>query len=493
MSNKMIRLPPVLRPRLTWRYILGASVALYVSYCFLFSSTLFASNLPQHTGPYTVGTIDIEIPCEQREISDLNRKDTREPAFKLDTVLFSIYYPAENAWKTKPKHYWVPKPVSLTAEGYASFGHINNFITNSILTASLWGLIGGIQISAFVDIDLNESAPKFATQGSGLQEVAADAYSEGSLPVFVFSHGFASSRTDYTHYLGELASRGYVVAAIEHRDGSSPASVVMKEGAEDRVVFPIRQGDIEEQPDFNTSVFKKAQLDFRQAEIEETVRVLHEINNGRGGHMFKLNSRKEGRDLKAWQGRLNMGDVTLGGHSFGATGALQALKGAPSSKLPFRGGIILDPGKSSGRLNSEVDVPIFVIHSNSWSSKHSVFFDRPHFDVVKELVQGVVDKGKGAWFMTSLGTSHPSVTDAPLIEPLLLSWTTGATIDVKEGVEQYVSVSEQFLKFQHEGQRTGLLAQSMSHPSYNNPEVVGMDLDAKYSKYWQIHVAPKAT
>jgi len=49
--------------------------------------------------------------------------------------------------------------------------------------------------------------------------------------------------------------------------------------------------------------------------------------------------------------------------------------------------------------------------------------------------------------MTSLGTSHPSVTDAPLLEPFLLSFTTGASIDVYQGLRQYVHVAEDFLAF----------------------------------------------
>ena len=92
--------------------------------------------------------------------------------------------------------------------------------------------------------------------------------------------------------------------------------------------------------------------------------------------------------------------------------------------------------------------------------------------------------------MTSLGTSHPSVTDAPLIEPLLLSWTTGATIDVKEGVEQYVKASEEFLLYQRTGRREGLLAQNVSHPEYKDKGSVVNELDKKFRKYWQVHVAP---
>lgn len=82
------------------------------------------------------------------------------------------------------------------------------------------------------------------------------------------------------------------------------------------------------------------------------------------------------------------------------------------------------------------------------------------------------------------------MTDAPLIEPLLLSWTTGATIDVYKGVDMYVRVSEEFLRFQRTGRRTGLLAQTVSHPKYDKA-VPEASLPEQWKNEWQVHVAPR--
>jgi len=243
----------------------------------------------------------------------------------------------------------------------------------------------------------------------------------------------------------------------------------------------------------NSSKLKEEQLAFRQAEIEETIKVLRSINDGRGEEIYRSNPRREGRDLKDWTNRFDFDQLTIGGHSYGATGALQALKGAPIGKIPAKGGIILDPGKSSGPLNHDIDVPILVVHSNSWSKTRSIFFGRPHFDTVKDIVLGVLTRTGASWFMTSLGTSHPSVTDAPLIEPLLLSWTTGASINVKEGVEQYVKVTTEFFDFLKSGKRAGVLAEDVTHPKYNEDsrdEQRKKEMPKDISKYWQIHVAP---
>lgn len=42
-------------------------------------------------------------------------------------------------------------------------------------------------------------------------------------PLVIFSHGLAGTRNTYSQYCSALAAKGYVVLAIEHRDGSGPA------------------------------------------------------------------------------------------------------------------------------------------------------------------------------------------------------------------------------------------------------------------------------
>ncbi|KAI1161277.1 platelet-activating factor acetylhydrolase, isoform II-domain-containing protein [Nemania serpens] len=497
-----------LRPRLTWRYILCAIAVFYVLYCSLFSLPLFARPLPMYSGPYPVGSIDIESAVSPPLVVDAARfKGSHKNAFELQTVLFTLYYPAAHGKSWHKNHHWISRPISVTAKGYAKFAHIGNWLTNAIFTGALRIVVGGIKIPAKVDTPLAELAPAVAShpdtrQSQELENVASiERYGH---PIVVFSHGMASSRTDYTHYAGELASRGFIVAMIEHRDGSCPGSIIMRHGEpnEPRLMFKASEVESGAGEGLGADEFNQAQLNFREAEIEGVVRVLRQINSGEGSTIFEQNPRKEGRGLDEWTGRLNVDEMIMAGHSFGATGALQALKGGPTKKRPFIGAIILDPGKQSGRLNSDVSVPLLVVHSNSWSSKYSAFYGRAHFDVVRNLVEGNNKRGNPSWFMTSLGTSHPSVTDAPILEPTLLSWTTGAKINVYEGLRQYIHLSEDFLWFLKNNEKRNLLAEKAEFPEYDAGKGFGIwqpgqgDNEketgqwADWRKYWQVHVSP---
>ncbi|KAF5021961.1 hypothetical protein F66182_6001 [Fusarium sp. NRRL 66182] len=463
-----------LRPRLTWRYVVCSVVGAYVLYCFITWQPFFSSRLPAYSGPHHVGAIDLEIPLEKpKRISDTVLRETQKPAFEVETVLFTLYYPSvKNAASRAATHPWVPKPMSLTAEGYARAAGVNNFLIRPIFTFALWLFVGSIKIPASVDVPILSNHQKF--------------------PVMVFSHGAVSSRTDYTHYLGELASRGHVIAALEHRDGSCPGTMVQIKDKKDRPVFLLKQRDLESSPPMNDTILKREQLAVRTAEILEAIRVLQDVNDGRGEDVFASNSRHEGQSLAAFANRLDFNHLTINGHSYGATGALQALKTAETAANPAIGGIALDPGKSSGQLNLDVPVPLLVVHSNSWSKTHSIFFGRPHFDTVVDLVSGVRDKVGAAWFLTSIGTAHPSVTDAPLLQPLLLNFATGATADVRKALGEYVKVTLDFLDFAKTGKKNGVLKEAVTHEKYG--EWVSDERKQSFPKAlaetWEVHVCP---
>lgn len=147
-----------------------------------------------------------------------------------------MYYPTEKGLtSTLPKHYWLPKPISILGEGFARFVRMDNFVIKRIFTGGLWALAGRTRIQGEVDLPLegtswsDEEGPKF--------------------PVVVFSHGMASTRTDYTHYCGELASRGYVVAAVEHRDGSGPATIITSSDGTERILFHFGVKQIRYEPE----------------------------------------------------------------------------------------------------------------------------------------------------------------------------------------------------------------------------------------------------
>jgi platelet-activating factor acetylhydrolase len=418
-----------------------------------------------------VGAIDIEVPLPggPKEVADGMFKESGEPAFKVETVLATIYYPTTQSFRSrKAKLPWVSRPVGLTAKGYAKMVHVDNFLIRPIFTFGLWAIGGSITIPAEVD------APLFTSE---------DGEKDEKIPLMVFSHGMASSRSDYTNFLGELASRGHIIAAVEHRDGSCPGSIVKLDAKDPgRHALFFRESDLRDEID--TEGFKHAQLAVRDAEILGAIDIFRAIEKGEDIG----NTREPVSTLSGWKGRLDLDRLTVGGHSYGATGALQALSTVASSPTAI-GGLILDPGKSSGPLNNKTDVPLLVVHSNSWSKSHSIFYGRPHFDTVRDLVRNAVSP---SWFLTSLGTSHPSVTDAPLLEPWLLSWTTGARLNTKEALEEYVRVAEEFLNVVEKGKTEGLLAEKVTHEAYDEwvSEERRKEFPKDLARLWQIHVAP---
>ncbi|KAJ4366877.1 hypothetical protein N0V83_007405 [Neocucurbitaria cava] len=487
----------------TWRRVLLFASAVFLFFIFIFSLTPITSPLPPYTGPHEIGILDVETEIQRRVVHDAKFKDTGENAFELNTLAITLYYPSSlpvappssRPW-ARP---WLPQPVSLIGEGYARLAGVPRL--SSVFTFALWLLGSSTVIPGVVDAPILSGVEKLLVDESGgasglgkILKVAEEEHQElkrdegfGILPCVVFTHGMAGMSQSYSHYLGSIASHGYVVAAVEHRDGSGPGTIIHYPNGKKQKVWHLKLKDLEPNPLMTELELKAAQLAFREAEISETIKLFAQLNAGEAPIVnLKPDSPRE--SLPGFKNRLNLSAVTVAGHSYGATGAMQALDTAGSNALPINGGIALDPGKESGPLNKNIEVPVLVMQSGEWTEKQTKFYDQGwHFDVVRKIIESV-DKG---WFMTLTGTAHPSCTDAPLIVPWIMKLVTGTTLDSRVALREYIDTSVQFLKYLQTGEKKRVLASEVTSAAgpLGEPDK-RTKIKGLYGADWEIHVTP---
>ena len=80
----------------------------------IFSHLNLIPSFPAYTGPYSVGTQEVEIP-----LSDLPTATTPSPDADITTLSLRIFYPCEPT-KSKPL-YWLPSPQGEYFRAYARF------------------------------------------------------------------------------------------------------------------------------------------------------------------------------------------------------------------------------------------------------------------------------------------------------------------------------------------------------------------------------------
>ncbi|GAA6031868.1 hypothetical protein JCM8097_003310 [Rhodosporidiobolus ruineniae] len=437
---------------------------------------LLSNALPSYQGPYPVSTLDLELPAAspRTDFSPALLKSTGQPALKLDTTLVTLFYPANDHRKgSGARQPWLDRPLSRTAEGYARFVGRNPWLIKALIY-----LVGArVRLPVEADQGLafkldpkgkNSQGEKAtparpATAGSA-SALVGDELAEGdqTFPLVVFSHGLSGTRTTYSQWCGEIASHGYIVAAVEHRDGSSPVSVVRLENGEERVVDYIRAEEHLVFPPPNppqTSLqFRSSQLLLRLAEVREALTILERLNAGNGAAIAAENRRGGegvGKWLEGWKGRVGLEEAVMAGHSFGGATTIQALR-AGATSFPFVRGIALDPWadpippapsmpafssltsttsersnpaptteaadgeKGQGEVPLDVKVPLLVINSEAFTVW------RVHYKLVRGIVEAV-EGGRG-WLMTLVGSIHTTFSDLPLLLPSFLSGRSGSRI-----------------------------------------------------------------
>ncbi|KAF2205305.1 hypothetical protein GQ43DRAFT_437122 [Delitschia confertaspora ATCC 74209] len=454
---------------------------------------ILQSHLPTYSGPYNVGIMDIEVPVDNpRTFSHISREG--HPLLRLETVLFSLYYPAaigsgarkDPTGKKWSRETWLPRPRMKTAQGYGKFAGIGDaaiplFAATTMLTkipalrnappANHWppprdSMYGGFKVK-------NEqgSAPPGESK-------------EPMLPLLFFSHGLGGSRTAYSTICGEFASYGFVVCALEHRDGSGARTFVNhpKEGVgsmEEReahsnlnhyedeqrrgydvvdYIFP-KHNPMDTSPSNEEGVdseLRSAQIEMRLAEIEEAYRIMRCIREGDGESISQKNLRREGyvgsssRGLKGidwylWKNRFHCERCTVAGHSFGAATVVEILRNTADRFTHVEQGIIYDIWGAPVKPPAEnkrhrIHRPILGINSEAF------MYWRSNFDAVMSLMEEARGQGAPAFLCTVRGSVHITQSDFAILYPHLCSFFLKATVNPRRAVDLNISASLEFLR-----------------------------------------------
>lgn len=165
---------------------------------------------------------------------------------QLDTVLFTIFYPCESpsssyetaassalggclpfkrrqrGTATADRPLWLERPLRETGQAFA---HMLPGAPSWMMRSLVWTLGRKVKVAAAAGAPPLSPPSRSASPNDHTD--AAEQNEDSKWPVVIFSHGLSGDRHAYSHFCGELASRGFVVVAIEHRDGTAPVTRVL--------------------------------------------------------------------------------------------------------------------------------------------------------------------------------------------------------------------------------------------------------------------------
>ncbi|XP_052764491.1 platelet-activating factor acetylhydrolase 2, cytoplasmic-like [Mya arenaria] len=338
-------------------------------------------HLPPGSGPHSVGCLDImEDNCEEG-------------------TFFRIFYPTEKTdifSRDTQWPLWLPR--KQYGHGYAKFLRCNP----RKLAGKFFNWLGGD-----VYIPVLWQAPVLA--------------GDRKFPLVVFSHGLGGNRTAYSTYCTELASQGFVVAALEHKDGSASMTYHLKDNMRGSVVetdhhgrdstsrhgkssMPRSHSCKEEWQSFehvdNMGInwddyhYRNRQLMHRAGECSRVLDMLTSINAGQSVRNFlgfHFN-------LKQFKGRLDLDRASVIGHSFGATTVAAAL----AEDTRFRLGIMLDAWMhpANQELCEKITQPVLLMQFEKFQWEENA----------RQLLWLKSEKAERR-FITLRGACHQAVSD----------------------------------------------------------------------------------
>jgi platelet-activating factor acetylhydrolase len=266
----------------------------------ILSMSSLLPHLPTYTGPCNVGSSIHEVSIVS--LSSKLEQSGRE--LGLTTIKFRLFYPSKDSGATHDSISWIPEPQGLHLDAYLKLANFSPWL--HVLAASILPFyLSSALIPAIRD------APYLAR--------------DVPRPLLIFSHGLVGNMNSHSGLMGELAARGLICVAIEHRDRSGPLSLVSS-GTDADKVAPMEETSI---PFEHVSFFIKPgvyekrdrQLKIRMFELSATFEALTSINKG-----LKLPFSSLPERLSAGSMNLDPGSVIWAGHSFGGASIVNLVK-----------------------------------------------------------------------------------------------------------------------------------------------------------------------
>lgn len=288
--------------------------------------------LPEPTGPHSVGTLEYAW-------MDTSREEWLTPeAGDWREVKVRLWYPAVTRPQAQPAPYFLQP---LEGELFATRGGLPAQVFGFVLAHSVRGaaLAGGERF-----------------------------------PVLLLSHGYGSVSALHSSVAEELASQGYVVAALSHPRGGGP--LVFPDG---RVVSDVVEIS-PAKPELNRRVQDLWTADARFV-LDQLTRLDEADAQGR------------------FTGRLDLTRVGMFGHSFGGSTSGEACRTDPRVKA----GLNMD-GTFFGDLDGEVHVPFLVMNGEGASADGS---RARFFEHLRATGYDVSFQGAGHFSFTDLGLALP--------------------------------------------------------------------------------------
>ncbi|MCM3627773.1 dienelactone hydrolase family protein [Paenibacillus glycanilyticus] len=215
--------------------------------------------LPKLTGDYKIGVEELRLVDNNRDDPFLDKSpQPRE-------LMIKLYYPAEKNNSKPNEPYLQPELITL----FALFFHVPEFALEYLRL---------VKTAAKADLPISSRLSQY--------------------PVVLFSHGAGTSMAVHTSQYEDLASHGYIVAAIDHTYVSAGT------------VFP----------DHAVSAME-ATTDFHIAEPAEIITQI--MADDASFVMDKLSELNEGKEMQDvdFKGKLDLDHIGVMGHSVGGAAA----------------------------------------------------------------------------------------------------------------------------------------------------------------------------